>query len=192
MKPPRAPRSADEDLGRHIRDARLARNLTLEELAARTGLSRSYLSNVERNVNSPTVSTLRTILDALGVSLVDLFRSVDGERRPVTRKSERLEIVNTDNATIRYELLNPDPPGKLELILLHVEPGAHSGERDHTHAGEEVGLILTGRLNYWVDSEFYELGEGDAISYEASRPHRYENPGTETCTSLWALTPPSF
>lgn len=189
---PAADQSADEELGRHIRDARAARNLTLEQLAQRTGLSRSYLSNVERNINSPTISTLRTILDALGVSLTELFRTVERERRGVIRPSDRVEIARTGNNGIRYELLNPNPAGRLEVMIMKVAPGESSGEYPHTHAGEEVGFMISGRLRYWVDDTCYELEAGDAINFESTRPHSYENPGEETAISLWALTPPSF
>jgi transcriptional regulator with XRE-family HTH domain len=182
----------DEALGRHIRTARTAHNLTLEQLAERTGLSRSYLSNVERNVNSPTISTLRTILDALGVSLAQMFRTVEGERTLVVRPAERVEIARTGNDQVRYELLNPNPTGRLEMLIMKVAPGASSGLLPHTHVGEEVGFMVSGRLRYWVDGISYELSAGDSINYESSRPHRYENPGDETAVSVWALTPPSF
>jgi transcriptional regulator with XRE-family HTH domain len=182
----------DEALGRHIRTARTAHNLTLEQLAERTGLSRSYLSNVERNVNSPTISTLRTILDALGVSLAQMFRTVEGERTLVVRPAERVERARTGNDQVRYELLNPNPTGRLEMLIMKVAPGASSGLLPHTHVGEEVGFMVSGRLRYWVDGISYELSAGDSINYESSRPHRYENPGDETAVSVWALTPPSF
>jgi transcriptional regulator with XRE-family HTH domain len=184
-------RSADQELGRHIREARLARNLTLPQLAEQTGLSRSYLSNVERNINSPTISTLRTILDALGVSLAQLFRTVEGHKG-VVRPEDRVEIVRTGNNAIRYELLNPNPTGRLEMIILKVEPGASSDVTMHSHAGEEVGYMLSGQLRYWVDDECYDLEPGDAINFACTRPHRYENTGTEVAVSLWVITPPSF
>jgi transcriptional regulator with XRE-family HTH domain len=184
--------ASDEELGKHIRAAREARNLTLPQLAELTGLSRSYLSNVERNVNSPTISTLRTILDALGVSLAELFRVVEGKQMGVVRPADRVEIVRTGNDAIRYELLNPNAGGRLEMIIMKVEPGAASGPVAHSHAGEEVGFVISGKLRYWVDGEHHDLEAGDALNFESTRPHRYENPGTETSISLWVLTPPSF
>src|SRR5699024_2352100 len=114
----RGSQSVDDELGRHIRDARTARGLTLPQLAELTGLSRSYLRNVERNVNSPPVSSLRTILDALGVSLAQLFRTVEGRRQGVTTPQERVEIARMGNDAVRYELLNPDPDGRLEMMLM--------------------------------------------------------------------------
>jgi transcriptional regulator with XRE-family HTH domain len=184
--------SADQELGQHIREARTARSLTLPQLAELTGLSRSYLSNVERNVNSPTISTLRVILDALGVSLAQLFQAVEGPRKGVVRPADRVEIVRTGDSEIRYELLNPNPIGRLEMLLMYVEPGASSDGISHSHAGEEVGYIVSGQLRYWVDNKSHDLEPGDAINFESTRPHRYENPGPETSVSLWVLTPPSF
>ncbi|GAB2762077.1 cupin domain-containing protein [Salinifilum aidingensis] len=190
--PEQAASSTEEELGRHIRDARRERGLTLEQLAERTGLSRSYLSNVERNVNSPTIGTLRTVLDAIGVSLVQLFRTVEGAPRTLVRPDDRVEIVSTGNAAIRYELLNPNPSGRLEMLIMKVAPGASSGPVAHTHAGEEVGFMISGQLRYWVDETCYDLHAGDAVSFESTRPHRYENAGEEEAVSLWTLTPPSF
>jgi transcriptional regulator with XRE-family HTH domain len=184
--------SVDDNLGAHIRAARMTRALTLEALAEKAGVSRSYLSNVERNVNSPTISTLRTILDALDVSLADLFRTVEEANRVVVRPSERVEIARTGNDDIRYELLTPNATSRIEMLVMYVAPGAQSGEEPHRHVGEEVGLILSGRLQYWVDGVEFDLQPGDAITFDSTRPHRYLNPGNEQCVSVWALTPPTF
>ncbi|MFF0465394.1 helix-turn-helix domain-containing protein [Streptomyces mexicanus] len=186
------PGSRDEDFGRHIRDARVARGFTLEALAQATGLSRSYLSNVERNRNSPTISTLRTILDALGVSLSQLFRTFEGEHRVLTRPDQRVTIARTGNDDIRYELLNPNPRGRLEMMVMEVAPGASSGDHAHTHAGEEVGLMISGELDYWIDGTHYRLAAGDAVSFDSTLPHRYANPGDTPAVSVWTVTPPSF
>ncbi|WP_223281041.1 helix-turn-helix domain-containing protein [Streptomyces antnestii] len=99
-----------------MRRERPERGFTPETLAGKTGLSRSYLSNVERDVNSPTINTLRTIVDALGTTLSQLH----------------------------------NPMGRLEMMLLEVTPGVSSGESPHSHAGEEVGLLLSGELDHWV------------------------------------------
>lgn len=184
--------SGADSLGMHIREARQSRNLTIEQLAQRSGLSRSYLSNLERNVNSPTISTLRTVLDAIGVSLTQLFRSVEGEHLAVVSPEERVEIARTDDGSIRYELLTPNPTGRLEMLIMNVEPGASSGAAGHRHAGEEVGLMISGELDYWVDEQYHHLRPGDAINFESTRSHRYQNNGETTAVSVWALTPPSF
>lgn len=181
-----------EELSEHLRARRLAAGLTIEGLAQATGLSRSFLSNVERGVNSPTISSLRAIVDALGVTLTDLFRTVEQPGRIVTARADRLLIARTPDGAITYELLNPNPTGKLELLQLRVGPGADSGPDAHAHAGEEAGVMLAGELDYWVDGVCHHLVEGDTINVRATIPHRYRNPGPVDAVSIWAVTPPSF
>ncbi|UQI45116.1 cupin domain-containing protein [Streptomyces sp. HU2014] len=188
--PGRAPQEAG--IGGHLRRARLEKGHTLERLAELTGLSRSYLSNVERDVNSPTINTLRTIVDALGVSLSRLFREIDGGRRVVTRPDQRVELTRAGVEGVTYTLLNPDPAGRLEMMLLEVAPGASSGDRPHTHAGEEAGLLLSGELDYWVDGVHYHLTPGDTVSFPSTTPHRYHNPGAVPAVCVWSETPPGF
>ncbi|WP_405682014.1 cupin domain-containing protein [Streptomyces sp. NBC_00057] len=182
----------DSGIGRHLRRERLDKGYTLEKLAEATGLSRSYLSNIERNVNSPTINTLRTIVDALGVSLSRLFRGIDREQRVLTRPEQRVELTRAGVEGITYTLINPNPVGRLEMMILEVAPGASSGDRPHTHAGEEVGLLLSGELDYWVDGVHYRLQPGDSVSFESTTPHRYHNPGTVPAVCVWSETPPGF
>ncbi|MET9657590.1 cupin domain-containing protein [Streptomyces sp. NPDC006510] len=184
--------SPDDGIGQHLRRERLQRGLTLEQLAEETGLSRSYLSNVEREVNSPTINTLRTIVDALGTTLSQLFHAVDRERRVLTRPHERVELTRAGVQGITYTLLNPSPVGRLEMMMLEVAPGAASGDNPHTHAGEEVGLLLEGELDYWIDGVHYRLQPGDCVSFDSSTPHRYHNPGTAPAVCVWSETPPRF
>lgn len=183
---------ASDGIGRHLRRERLERGLTLEQLADRTGLSRSYLSNVERDVNSPTINTLRTIVDALGTTLSRLFHAVESEQRVLTRPDQRVELTRAGVEGVTYTLLNPEHGGRLEMMLLEVAPGAGSGDRPHTHAGEEVGVLLSGELDYWVDGVHHRLQPGDCVSFPSSTPHRYSNPGEVPAVCVWAETPPSF
>ncbi|AJC53605.1 cupin domain-containing protein [Streptomyces sp. 769] len=183
---------AGEGIGRHLRRERQTRGLTLEQLAEKTGLSRSYLSNVERDVNSPTINTLRTIVNALGTTLSRLLHAVDREQRVLTRPDQRVELTRAGVDGVTYTLLNPEHGGRLEMMLLEVAPGASSGDRPHTHIGEEVGVLLSGELDYWVDGVHYRLGPGDCVSFPSATPHRYSNPGDVPAVCVWAETPPNF
>lgn len=78
------------------------------------------------------------------------------------------------------------------MMSLEVAPGASSGDQPHTHSGEEVGLLLSGELDYWVDGVHYHLRPGDSVSFESSAPHRYRNPGTVPAVCVWSETPPGF
>ncbi|WP_274918069.1 helix-turn-helix domain-containing protein [Streptomyces sp. WZ-12] len=183
---------ASEGIGQFLRRERLERGITLEKLAEKTGLSRSYLSNVERDVNSPTINTLRTIVDALGTTLSRLFHAIDRERRVVTRPDDRVELTRAGVEGVRYALLNPKHGGKLDLMRLEVAPGASSGSNPHSHGGEEVGLLLSGELDYWVDGVHYRLQPGDCVSFDSSLPHRYSNPGDIPAVCVWAETTPAL
>ncbi|MCC2274529.1 XRE family transcriptional regulator [Streptomyces sp. ET3-23] len=186
-------RTDQSGIGQHLRRERLDKGFTLERLAEATGLSRSYLSNVERNVNSPTINTLRTIVDALGITLSRLFHEIDRrERRVVTRPDQRVELTRAGVDGVTYTLLNPASGGRLELMMLEVAPGASSGDRPHTHVGEEAGVLLSGELDYWVDGVHHRLRPGDTVSFPSTTPHRYHNPGTEPAVCVWAETPPGF
>ncbi|MGW2183629.1 cupin domain-containing protein [Streptomyces sp. NPDC001732] len=184
--------SAGEGVGKFLRRERLERGFTLEKLAEKTGLSRSYLSNVERDVNSPTINTLRTIVDALGTTLSRLFHTIDRERRVLTRPEERVELTRAGVEGVTYTLLNPKHGGKLEMMMLEVAPGASSGTNPHTHGGEEVGLLLSGELDYWVDGIHHRLQPGDCVSFDSSLPHRYSNPGNVPAVCVWSETLPGF
>ncbi|MEV0699678.1 cupin domain-containing protein [Saccharopolyspora sp. NPDC050389] len=190
---PASPKPSDNDgIGQHLRRERLERGFTMEKLAAKTGLSRSYLSNVERDVNSPTINTLRTIVDALGTTLSQLFHAVDRERRVLTRPDQRVELTRAGVEGVTYTLLNPKHGGKLEMMMLEVAPGASSGDNPHTHSGEEVGLLLSGELDYWVAGVHYRLQPGDCVSFDSAVPHRYSNPGDVPAVCVWSETPPGF
>ncbi|WP_395100432.1 cupin domain-containing protein [Streptomyces noursei] len=188
---PAAPGTSENNgIGQHLRRERLARGLTLEKLAEETGLSRSYLSNVEREVNSPTINTLRTIVDALGTTLSRLFRELDREPSVLTRPDQRVELTRAGVPGVTYALLNPKHGGQLEMMLLEVAPGASSGDNPHTHGGEEVGLLLSGELDYWIAGVQYHLTPGDCVSFNSSVPHRYSNPGDIPAVCVWSETPP--
>ncbi|WP_411146933.1 cupin domain-containing protein [Streptomyces sp. x-80] len=190
---PASPQPARNDgIGKHLRRERLERGLTLERLAEKTGLSRSYLSNVERDVNSPTINTLRTIVEALGTTLSRLFQAADREHHVLTRPNQRVELTRAGVEGVTYTLLNPKHSGRLELMMLEVAPGASSGDNPHTHVGEEVGLLLSGEMDYWVDGVQYHLQPGDCISFQSSTPHQYRNPGKVPAVCVWSETPPGF
>jgi transcriptional regulator with XRE-family HTH domain len=184
-----AENSADIRVGKHLRAVRRQRGLTVEQLAQRTGLSRPYLSNLERDHNSPTVTTLNTILEALGVSLVQLFQEVEVSRTPVVREQDRQTIELADVPGVTWEILTP-AGAPLELFRRRVLPGGSSGADKHTHPGNEAGIIISGHLRFWLDESEFDLGPGDSIFLSGQVPHRYANLHDEECVAIWASTEP--
>ncbi len=176
--------------------------VTLAELAERTGLTASLLSQVERDVTTPSIATLRKIADALGTAVgyffedegkpesIGLRGKAYGKRSPVVHEGERKILSPTSGVT--FYLLNPDMSGPIEFIYDVFEPGASTGEEPYTHPGVECGLILEGELEVQVGEDTYVLRKGDSITFSSETPHRKTNIGQSRSTSIWANTPPWF
>jgi transcriptional regulator with XRE-family HTH domain len=208
-----------KELGERIRSQRLALNMTLAEIANDTGLTGSTISQVERALISPSVSTLKKICDALKISIGELFGDREAAENgtepgfsevpqadsglspasastalhrisPVVRKERRKFL--SPNPGVRYYLLTPDMSGPLELIFNEIDPGAGTGPPSYTHPGVESGVILSGELEVQINSEVYTLKEGDSITFNSSEPHLLRNVSDLMCTCIWANTPPWF
>lgn len=185
-------------LGEQIRQLRLERGLTLEDVAERSGVSLGSLSQLERGLGNPSFGTLVRISHALRVSvgrLVELEQEGGLAKSPVVRKGERRRFdphnsVPGDGTV--YELLTPDFDRLLEVIYLRVPPGVTTEATPFTHEGEETGYILKGRHEVHVDGTLHLLEAGDSISYASTRPHWYRNSGQETVEAIWIITPPTF
>lgn len=185
--------AAPNRVGAEIRGLRKARNLTLTQLAQASGLSVGYLSMVEREQAMPSIKSLLSIAHALGVTIGWFFEADAArphERGLVVRRSRRRRI--DFSAGIIDELLSPSLQGDLELVLCRLAPGASSGEEPYSHAGEEAGMVVRGRLELWVDGRSVLLETGDSFGFQSTRPHRYRNPGSDETEVVWAITPPSY
>ncbi len=184
--------ATEPDLGLTIRRLRENRRLSLKEVAARSGLTQSFLSQVERNLTSPSVASLRKVAQAFGVPLTELFQGPVIPENRVVRRAERRQLIHPSRQWRDY-LLTPSLTGKLQVILSVIEPGGGSGEEPYAHdSDEECVIILRGRLDFWVGSDRYLLEEGDSIVFESRIPHRNRNPGPEQAEVLWITTPPSY
>jgi transcriptional regulator with XRE-family HTH domain len=182
------------DIGEKIRLLRKSRQVTLKDMAKRTDLSIGYLSQVERNMSSPSVNVLRDIATALNVNISWFFeapeRSPTGEERFIVRENNRRHLHFRSGIT--DSLLTPNLSGQIELLLSRFEPGASSGEEPYTHQGEEAGVVMAGQLELWIGRERFLLSEGDSFNFLSSVPHRYRNPGETESVVIWAITPPSY
>jgi transcriptional regulator with XRE-family HTH domain len=134
----------DDQLGRRIRSLRTERGLTLTGLAAQVGITRSFLSSVERGLAYPSLIVLRTIAAALEVPVFLLFTAPDSNGMVVRRDSRK--VIRPPGAPVSYELVSPDLRRKIEMILVRLEPGLDS--KAMSHDGEECALVLKGRVTY--------------------------------------------
>lgn len=182
---------ADLLLGARIRSLRMARHLTLRDVAARTGLTQSFLSQVERDLATPSIASVQRIAHALGLTIGRLFEEAE-PAGSVVRRADRRRVSYPGLGSVD-EFLTREGNGSLQVILSTIDPGGGTGDEPYTHeSDEEVVVVLEGQLELWVGDEHYHLAEGDAIAYSSRLPHRNRNPGTTTARVLFCLTPPSF
>ena len=198
-RPGREPASESSDsgeprlIGGEIRGLRKARGLTLTDLADASGLSIGYLSLLERDRATPSIKALHAVSRALGVTISWFFEAnevPEEERDLVVRRARRRRL--DYSAGLVDELLSPNLSGALELLSCRFPPGASSGEEPYTHAGEEAGVVIRGRLELWVNGRTVLLEAGDSFGFQSTLAHRYRNPGPDETEVIWAITPPSY
>ena len=182
--------AVDVAVGQRIRDLRRSRKLSLEVVASSTDLSIGYLSQIERGLSSPSLRVLATIADVLGVGIAGLFGTKEtaggASDAIVTREPQRAEL-NLWRTGISKQLLSPSgSEGRLNLFLVHMEPGGSTGDELYTHDGEEAGLVIEGEMKLTVDAESWTLQQGDSFRFASRRPHRFSNPSNKTkAVVLW-------
>ncbi len=179
------------DIGTRLRSVRTAYGLSQRELARRAGVTNGLISLIEQNRVSPSVSSLKKVLDGIPISLADFFTH-DPEATPqVFFAAEELVEIGTPEVSLR--LLAAERPGR-QLTILHerYEPGAGTGDEMLSHRGEEGGIVLRGRVEVTVGGTARVLGPGEAYYFSSSLPHRFRNVGREPCEIISASTPASF
>jgi quercetin dioxygenase-like cupin family protein len=163
----------------------------LRQLAERAGVTESFLSQVEREVASPSIASVQRIARALDLGIADLFAD-EAPLGRVVRRGERRRIAYPGlNAT--DEFLTSGRDGRLQVILTTIEAGGGTGDEAYTHdSDEEVVIVLEGRLELWVGDEHHRLETGDSIAHSSRLPHHNRNPGPGRTVVLFCSTPPSF
>lgn len=173
-----------------IRAVRGRRQLTLTELARRTGLSPGLISQVERGHTNPSLETLRRVAEALDVAIFELFEQDAAQCVAVVRQQRRM-LVRSPQGGITYTRVSPGV-GRLEVLEGTLEPGGESSPEPWSHPSEECVVVLEGTLVVEVDDTAYQLAEGDSCYFDSRRPHRYRNGSAGRTRFLVTVTPPSY
>jgi transcriptional regulator with XRE-family HTH domain len=178
------------DLGNKIHELRTQRRLTLEELANRTGLTASFISQLERNIVFPSIPSLINIASVLGVKTDFFFRESEVPKGKVIKKEERERFV-LKNEGADVEVLSESSLGvKMQPLIFTLKVGGHTGSQLNPHEGEEFGMVLKGKIELSVGKDKYMMEEGDSISFNSIRPHKFVNIGTEEAVILWVVFSP--
>jgi transcriptional regulator with XRE-family HTH domain len=177
-------------IGEKLRRLRMENGLTQEELANRAYLTKGFISQLERDLTSPSIATLRSILDVLGLDLADFFRDMPQEK-VVRRKNTRvLSSVSTEDCQIYFLL--PEAMGRLmDPVLVNLRQGGRMPE-DRSHEGEEFGFVLKGVITLWLGGDSYTLSKGDSFYFKSSLSHWVENSGKGSASILWIVSPSRF
>ena len=183
-----------KEIGLKIREVRKDKGVTLNDLAKKVGVTASLISQVERGLADPSISTLKKVSDSLGISISSFFHEGQDDLTiaysPVVKKYERKILHPSEGVT--YHLLSKNLKGKIEFLLAFYERGANTGPRLYTHRGEECALVLKGKLQIQVGSSVYVLEKDDSITFKCEMPHRVSNAGKGISVCIWCITPPSF
>jgi transcriptional regulator with XRE-family HTH domain len=203
------------NLGKKIRKERAKRQLTLEQFSHKTGLSKSFLSQVERGLAEPSITSLKKISKQLECSVVNLFleennsdtgwdynnsvQKFNGNHRSpyVSRaeivRSEKRKRLALPGSNVVYDLLTPDMKRHMEVMYMRVSEGENSGSEPMLDPpGEKIGIVLKGTIEVSVGNEVFLLHEGDSIYYPTDMPHSWRALEGNPIEVIWVMTPPSF
>jgi transcriptional regulator with XRE-family HTH domain len=180
------------DIGARIRARRQALGLTLGHLSAASGLSTGALSQIERGLVSPTVRTLYTIADVLSMSPAQLidpqgFATAVRANPYVLRAGEQPEVLNAGGVT--KHRASPELIETIKSFVVHIIPGGSSGEECYTHAGEELGFVISGSFTLQIEDTLYLLSAGDGFALPSTIRHRFFNSGDNEAVVIWVNKP---
>src|SRR3989440_13049256 len=196
-----ASRARVSNIGPKLRQARDRGNMSVRGLARYVGVSPSLVSQIERGRVMPSVGTLYTIANELGLVVDDLFSDTPAKTRgsgraeitaadvanPVLKAGQRKTITLADG--VRLERLTPTPDKDVEFLVVVYDVGAESCPKDALirHGGKEYAYMIRGHLGMKIGFEEFELGPGDSIAFDAQMPHRLWTVGREPAEAIWVV-----
>jgi quercetin dioxygenase-like cupin family protein len=165
----------ERDLGSVVRRLRRDQGMSVRKLATAIDFSASFISQLERNKVSPSISSLERLAAGLGVTLGDFFR--DESPATVVRRGGRQHL-RSGWSRARIEALDPAHPGRvLEAVMVTIAPGGTSGKRAHAHERERVAIIFAGSVRLTLGEATYTMHRGDSVLVLPGVPHHWENRG---------------
>ncbi len=176
------------NIGQRIKRLRTKNGLTLEELASRCELTKGFISQIERDLTSPSIATLNDITEALGVSLAEFFANDEDEK--IVFGTDDFFIDERQDYTIRWIVPNAQK-NAMEPIEIHLQPQAKSFVVA-PHEGEEFGYVLAGRIVLIDGDKRYTIKKGQTFYIKGSHEHFLENQSTSLAKVLWVCNPPIF
>ncbi len=178
------------EIGNKIKELRILKGLTQEELADRSELSKGFISQLERDLTSPSIATLIDLLQVLGTTPKEFFDDAS-DNQVVFHKQDYFEKTDHDlNNTIEWIIPNAQK-NMMEPIRVTLEPNG-SIYPDIPHEGEEFGYVLSGSVRIHIGKKRHIAKQGEAFYFTPNSEHYIENAGKSKAVFIWVSTPPSF
>ncbi len=179
------------DIGENLKKTRLRKRLTLKDLSKRTGLTPSFLSQLERDKVSSSIATLRKIASTLNVKIGYLFEE-EAEKLALIKKDKRKEF-RCEDSKIKGEILASGFLDiKIEPLLLTIDPGGETGKELSNHYGQEFGIVLEGKIKFILGKKEFIMDNGDSICFDSAEPHKFVNIDKKKAIVLWVITSPDW
>ena len=176
------------DIGAKLKELRILKGLTQEELADRAELSKGFISQLERDLTSPSIATLMDILQCLGTSIGEFFNETP-EEQIVFGKTDYFEKHDLElKNEIKWIIPNAQK-NMMEPILLTLEPGGETYP-DNPHEGEEFGYVLQGNISIHIGSNTYKAKKGESFYFVSDKKHYLSSKAGAVL--IWVSSPPSF
>lgn len=177
-------------IGERLKRFRMINSLTQEELASRADLTKGYISQLENDATSPSIATLKDILDVFGISMQEFFSETTDEE-VVYGKDTRVQVSN-DSDRIKVELLVPGAQNReMDPVLVSLDPGEEMDEQPF-HEGDEFGFVLLGKIQLKLDDKVYTVKKDECFYFTSDKRHSVKNVGKTQAKILWVVTPPTF
>lgn len=177
------------EIGNKIKKLRQKNNLTLEELASRVELTKGFLSQLENDLNTPSIATLRDICGVLGISMSEFFSDDDSQDQLVFTESDFF-IDEKENITVKWVVPNAQC-NEMEPILVTLKANGVTQELS-PHEGEEFGYVLEGSIKMYSDGKKTTIKKGQTFYLKGKHSHYFANELKQPAQFLWICTPPLF
>lgn len=174
-------------IGSKLRAARKLHGYTLDQLAAASGLTKGFLSRIERDETSPSVASLITLCEVMSIEVGSLFATPDVA---LVRRGEA-PAINLGGRLVEEHLMTPRGQSKLQLVHSSIEPGGTGGSDLYTINCEvEVLYVVKGTVELILIDRRHRLTAGDALTFNGGEPHSWVNASTtRSAEVIWVLVP---
>lgn len=179
-------------IGQKIRQWRKEKALTLQDLAKKTNMTAGYISQIENDKSSPSITTLRKIARALGVRIIDFFADETIDELKVMTQDQWTKVVLPGWDADVKQLVRIVGSKRMQPFYTVVPPNGGSIEGIYSRPGEEFGLLLEGELTLTIGHEIHRIGPMTSFYHSSLLPHSWRNKGSKPCRVLWVVSPPSW